>query len=161
MKKKRNQTDILLHFENNCKIKHFSLSVQKFENTARSRGLETSQASNSTWSISAAFNGLLRKLLTLLLKWRSLLEWSKAFRIREKFCLKLCQLNYLWWYINKTTSVSGNTLKNILRALNSQSCKKPFFDLLRHQKFQKLTSSLLVIHCMQQEIICVPKFCDI
>lgn len=35
------------------------------------------------------------------------------------------------------------------------------FDLLRHRKFQKLTSSLLVTHCMQQEMVCFPKLCHI
>ena len=35
------------------------------------------------------------------------------------------------------------------------------FDLLRHRKFQTLTSSLLVTHCMQQEMVCIPKLCHI
>ena len=35
------------------------------------------------------------------------------------------------------------------------------FDLLRHRKFQKLKSSLLVTHCMQQEMVCIPKLCHI
>ena len=51
--------------------------------------------------------------------------------------------------------------KKIWSALNNQSCKRPFFDLLRHRKFQKLTSSLLVTHHMQQVIVCVPKLYDI
>ena len=41
-----------------------------------------------------------------------------------------------------------------------KAARDPFFDLLRHRKFQKLTSSLIVTHYMQQEIVCIPKLYD-
>ena len=91
----------------------------------------------------------------------SLKELSKGFCMAKRFCLKLCPFNYLWYWVYKTTLVSGNTLTKILRALNYQSCKRPLFDLLQHRKLQKLRSSFLITHYTQQEIVCIPKLCDI
>ena len=42
--------------------------------------------------------------------------------------------------------------KKVLRALNNQSCKEPFFYLLRHRKFQKLTNSLVTLHSAKNRL---------
>ena len=42
--------------------------------------------------------------------------------------------------------------KKVLRALNNQSCKEPFFYLLRHRKFQKLRNSLVTLHSAKNRL---------
>ena len=85
----------------------------------------------------------------------------REFRIGKKCRLKLCPLTVYDINLIKPHCFLEIRLEIFLRALNNQSCKRPLSDLLRHRKFQKLTSSLLVTHHMQQEIICIPKCCDI
>ena len=62
------------------------------------------------------------------------------------------------WFLAKELEIPQN---KIFRALKSQSCKRPFFDLLRHRKFQMLNSPVLVSHRMQQKMFCILKVCDI